>query len=78
MSKWKRRKQAAARRGVHAYRAFDLLDRAGYARLPHWDVYVESEWILGPRELKLSRREAVNFAYRISVAKKFKITVTPE
>jgi len=72
-SRLTRRRQAAARRDVHAFRAFDPTDYRETARLPHWDVFVGSEWMLGPRELKLTKREAIAFAYQIAVSKRFKL-----
>lgn len=41
-----------------------------------WDVYIESEGLLGPRGLNLTKREAVILAYQISVSKKHKLIVT--
>lgn len=42
-----------------------------------WDVYVEGEGSLGPRDLALSRRQAVALAYAVSVAKRQDVVITP-
>ena len=66
MSRVKRKIQRAARLGVYVYKNSSGL----------WDIFVEKETILGPRELSWKRREAVNFAHKITLAEKIKLTIT--
>lgn len=58
----------ARTRGCHVLHSMDDLTA--------YDVYVESESILGPRDLSLTYRQAVHLAYQISIAKHQKLTVT--
>ena len=67
MSRLQRRRQQARARDVFAYQRTD--DKT-------WDVFVDSEWILGPRDLHLTKRDAVNLAYRIAVAPVPKLLVS--
>ena len=56
MSRLNRRRKQAAARGVHVIR---------WPNGP-WDVFVESETLLGPRGVTRTQREAAHFAYRIA------------
>lgn len=58
MSQIQKRRRQAARLGVHVIRWPDSGD---------WDVFVESETLLGPRGVTRQKRDAVNFAYRIAM-----------
>lgn len=69
MSRLNRRRQAAARRKVYVWRN-DWRGGQGH------DVFVDAEWALGPRDLTLTKREAIHLAYAISVSKKQRIEVT--
>ena len=57
MSQLQKRRRQAARNGVHVIRWPESGD---------WDVFVESETLLGPRGVTRQKRDAVNFAYRIA------------
>lgn len=56
MSQLEKRRRQAARKGVHVIRWHN----------GPWDVFVEAETLLGPRGVTRTKREAVNFAYRIA------------
>lgn len=58
MSQLQKRRRQASRLGVHVIRWPDTGD---------WDVFVESEGLLGPRGVTRQKRDAVNFAYRIAM-----------
>lgn len=74
MNRLKRRARRAAMKGCYVFKRgssplySDSLDR--------WDVYVESEGPLGPRDLKLTRRQAIGVAYAISVAKRPRLEIS--
>ncbi|KAF1003944.1 MAG: hypothetical protein GAK28_04407 [Luteibacter sp.] len=57
MSRLNRRRKQAAARGVHVIR---------WPNGGPWDVFVETETLLGPRGVTRTKREAVNFAYCIA------------
>ena len=75
MSKLQQKRQFAAARGCFIHRRSISV---GYYQtsLDKWDVYIESEGPLGPRDLALTRREAIAMAYRISICKHQKLTIT--
>lgn len=59
MSQLQKRRRQAARKGVHVIR---------WPSSGQWDVFVESETLLGPRGVTRNKRDSVNLAYRIAVA----------
>lgn len=75
MNKSQRRIRQAQSRGVH------ILSRGNYPESFYtehrdkFDIYIEAEGMLGPRDLALTKRQAANLAYHISVAKRNKITI---
>ena len=73
MNRLNRRIRQAASRGCYVIqrRSWPIYTE----NLNQWDVYVESECMLGPRDLKLSKRQAVALAYAIGVSKRLVITV---
>jgi hypothetical protein len=84
VSKLKRKVQFARERGVHVFRWSSYAGRqpedtvwagdVGNGKLQKdWAIYAEGEWY--PR-VGLTKREAVNLAYAISIAKKLKLEVT--
>lgn len=64
MNRVERRKRQAAAKGCHAFRrgSWPIYEN----NLDRWDVYVEAEGPLGPRDLSMSKREAIALAYAIS------------
>jgi hypothetical protein len=66
MSKLKQKIQKARNKGCYAYRAHWVDDKP-------WCVYIEGEF--GPRGY-MTRRQAVNLAYAISVSKQHELEVT--
>ena len=64
MNRQRALKQKALRAGVYLIPAFDSKTQNWLTK--RFDLYVESESILGPRGLNLSRREAVRFAAQIA------------
>lgn len=66
MSKLQQKIQKARSKGCHAYRAH-------WGDTKPWCVYVEGEF--APRGY-MTRRDAVNLAYAISISKKHKLEVT--
>lgn len=89
MSKLQQKIQAARRKGVYVFKLPAHLNKVRKAvenetfgrmttrevivNQKEWAVYVEGEWC--PR-IGLTKREAVNLAYEISVSKNVEITVT--
>ena len=67
MNRLQKKKSRAHRVGVHVIPA---IDHAG-----KWDIYVESETLLGPRGLQWSKRKAVHLAHTISISKRFSLEV---
>lgn len=63
MSKLDIKRQKAAAKGCYAFKANFVDDKP-------WCVYIEGEW--SPRGY-MTKREAINLAYAISVAKKVKL-----
>lgn len=61
------------RRAVEAETKGRMTTRSVSMKRDEWAVYVEGEW--SPR-IGLSKREAVNLAYAISLSKKVEIEVT--
>lgn len=59
MSKLERKIRSASSRGCHIYKVDGM-----------WDVIVDSEYMIGPRGLELTRRQAANLAYSISISKR--------
>ena len=70
MNRLQKRKNRAHRVGVHVIPA--------YQQQGSWDIYVESETILGPRGLQWKKRRAIHLAHAISISKKYHVTVTTE
>ena len=68
MTRLQRLKSRAHRQGCH------VIPSHGHPGL--WDVYVESEGLLGPRGLQWSKRRAVRLAHSISISKKQRMVVT--
>jgi hypothetical protein len=66
MSQLHKRRKQAERKGVYPYKN----EQGG------WDIHVDKEWLLGPRELNWPKRRAINLAYQISVSKPHKIEIT--
>lgn len=64
MSRLRRMKQRATRLGVYPLPAFDPLTQLELHK--RFDIFVESEGLLAPRGLSLSRREAIQLASRIA------------
>ncbi len=60
-------KNRAHRKGCHVIPA--------HGRPGLWDVYVESEGLLGPRGLQWTKRKAVRLAHAISISKKVELVV---
>lgn len=75
MSKFQRRIRQAESRGVHILHRGNCPDSFYKDHRDKFDIYVESEGMLGPRDLALTKRQAANLAYQISVAKRSKITI---
>lgn len=75
MSKFQRRIRQAELRGVHILPRGNCPDSFYKDHRDKFDIYVESEGMLGPRDLALTKRQAANLAYQISVAKRSKITI---
>ncbi len=67
MSKLKLKQAKALQRGCHVIRHYQS---------KKWDVYVEAESLFGPRDLELTKRQAVNLAYAICISRKMKIIIT--
>jgi hypothetical protein len=65
MNRLQRRRKQAASRLVFVFKHFGA-----------WDIVVDSEGPYGWRSLKLTKRQAINLAYQISVAKVHKLTVS--
>lgn len=74
MNRLVRRARQAAAKGCHAFRrgSWPIYN----STTDKWDVYVEREGLLGPRDLSLSKREAVALAYSISVRRQPKLVIT--
>lgn len=41
-----------------------------------WDVFVNAEMILGPRMLRITKRQAIHLAHAICISKRHKLEVT--
>lgn len=67
MSKLEKQRRQAARLGVYVIRWPDSGE---------WDVFVESETLLGPRGVTRKKRDAVNFAYRIAKSSRLPATIS--
>jgi len=74
MSKVRRKAKSASRKGCIAFRrgSWPIFK----TDLDKWDVYVEREGPYGPRNLTLTKRQAVALAYAISVSPSSNLTVT--
>lgn len=73
MNRLKRRARQAATKGCFAFKRSSW--PAYSESLARWDVYVEPEGPLGPRDLKLTRRQAVYLAYAIGMAKRPRLVI---
>lgn len=76
MNRLKKRIRQAQRRGVYFLARGNCPMDFYPTHRDKFDIYVESEGMLGPRELALTKRQAIATAYRISVSKKPKVTIT--
>lgn len=65
-SKLQRRKARCIRHKVHPFRVEGRV----------WDVYVDVESILGPRMLRITKRQAIHLAHAICISKRHKLEVT--
>lgn len=76
-SRLKRKQQRAHRMKVYAFRIAGW--KPWHPGNPNkWDVFMDSESILGPRMLELTRRQAVDLAHRNTISKRQVLTITTE
>lgn len=76
MNRTKLRARRASARGCHVHRRASWPIYA--TDLRKWDVFVEAESILGPRDLSLTYRQAVALAYSIAMAKRQRLVASAE